>query len=319
MARHPSIPAAELSAALPAGLAILVTGGTGFVGRRLVEALVEGGHRVTVLTRDPGAAKGLPRQARLLGSLAGVEPGERIDAVVNLAGEPIANGLWTRAKRERIIESRRAVTRECVALMERLERKPAAFVSASAIGWYGLHGDEELDERASGNDCFSRQVCMIAEAEARRAEDLGVRTVLLRIGLVIDAAGGLLQRMVLPFKLGLGGPFGRGQHWMSWIHRDDLVRLICHAIATPGLSGPVNATAPEPVRNSDFTRALGKALNRPAVIPVPAAPLRWVAGDLARELLLGGQRVLPAAALRSGFSFAYPDLTGALKAIFRKI
>lgn len=319
MARHPSIPAAELSAALSGRLSIVVTGGTGFVGRRLVEALVEGGHRVTVLTRDPKAGQGLPHQVRLLGSLGVIGPGEEIDAVVNLAGESIANGLWTKAKRARIIESRRAVTRECVALMARLEHKPAAFVSASAIGWYGLHGDEELDERSGGNDCFSRQVCMVAEAEARRAEDLGVRTVRLRIGLVIDAAGGLLQRMVQPFRLGLGGPFGRGRHWMSWIHRDDLVRLICHAIATPDLSGPVNATAPEPVRNKDFTRALGQALNRPAFIPVPAAPLRWVAGDLAKELLLGGQRVLPAAALRSGFSFAYPDLAGALKAIFRKV
>lgn len=319
MARHPTIPAAELAAALPGTLSVLITGGTGFVGQRLVEALAAAGHRVTVLSRNPQAARGLPQGVQVLGSLTAIAPEERIDAVVNLAGEPIANGLWTGAKRQRIIESRRAVTRECLALMERLAHPPAAFVSASAIGWYGLHGDEPLDERSSGNDCFSRQVCMIAETEAKRAEELGVRTVRLRIGLVIDAGGGLLQRMVLPFKLGLGGPFGRGRHWMSWIHRDDLVRLICHAIATPDLSGPVNATAPEPVRNIDFTRALGKALNRPAFIPVPAAPLRWVAGDLAKELLLGGQRVLPAAALNSGFSFAYPDLAGALKAIFRKV
>ncbi len=319
MARHASHHAADLAVALPGTQSVLVTGGTGFVGRRLVEALVEAGHRVSVLTRDAKASHGLPRGVRLLGTLATIGPGERIDAVVNLAGEPIANGLWTKAKRERIIASRRAVTRDCVALIARLEHKPAAFVSASAIGWYGLHGDEPLDETASGNDCFSRQVCMVAEAEAKQAEEHGVRTVRLRIGLVIDANGGLLQRMVLPFRLGLGGPFGRGRHWMSWIHRDDLVRLICHAIATPDLFGPVNATAPDPVRNKDFTRALGQALNRPAFIPVPAAPLRWVAGDLAKELLLGGQRVLPTAALRSGFSFTYPDLATALKAIFRKV
>lgn len=318
MARLHHAPAAPFADSLTSPISVVVTGGTGFVGRRLVEALVEAGHRVTVLTRDTAAGTSLPDKVRLVGSLDGIDPDERIDAVVNLAGEPIANGLWTRAKRQRIIESRRAVTRACLALMERLARKPAAFVSASAIGWYGLHGDEVLDEGASGNDCFSRQVCMIAESEAKRAEDLGVRTVRLRIGLVIDAGGGLLQRMVLPFKLGLGGPFGRGRHWMSWIHRDDLVRLICHAIAAPGLSGPVNATAPEPVRNIDFSRALGKALGRPAVLPVPAAPLRWVAGDLAKELLLGGQRVVPAAALHSGFRFAYPDLQSALKAIFRK-
>lgn len=319
MTRHPLSPAAPLAAALRSPISAVVTGGTGFVGRRLVQALIAAGHRVTVLTRDTSAATGLPPGVRLVGSLDVIGPGERIDAVINLAGEPIANGLWTASKRKRIVESRRAATRACLALMARLDHTPAAFVSASAIGWYGLRGDEELDETAAGRDCFSHQVCLVAESEARRAEDLGVRTVRLRIGLVIDAGGGLLQRMVLPFKLGLGGPFGRGRHWMSWIHRDDLVRLICHAVATPDLSGPVNATAPAPVRNSAFTRALGKALNRPAVIPVPAAPLRWVAGDLARELLLGGQRVLPAAALRSGFSFAYPDLDGALKAIFPKV
>jgi uncharacterized protein (TIGR01777 family) len=209
------------------------------------------------------------------------------------------------------------VTQACLTLMERLERRPAVFISASAIGWYGLRGDEELDETSAGTDCFSRQVCLAIEAVATKAEVLGVRTVRLRIGLVLAAEGGLLGRMVLPFKLGLGGPFGRGRHWMSWIHRDDLVRLICHCAAHPTLTGAVNGTAPEPVSNRAFTKALGKALHRPALIPVPALPLQWALGDFAKELLLGGQRVLPRAAQASGFTFRYPQLDAALTAIFK--
>ncbi len=309
-------PLAELAEALGTSRTVLVTGGTGFVGSRLVAALVAAGHSVTVLSRWTGRSAALPSDVRIVTSLDDIAADAQVDAVVNLAGEPLANGLWTKAKRARIIQSRIAVTEACLTLIERLTVRPAVFVSASAIGWYGLHGDAELDETSGGEDCFSRQVCVAIEAAATKAEALGVRTVLLRIGLVLAAEGGLLGRMVLPFKLGLGGPFGRGRHWMSWIHRDDLVRLICHAIANPALSGPVNGTAPAPVRNRDFTRELGRALHRPAILPVPALPLEWALGDFAKELLLSGQRVLPRAAQRSGFEFRYPQLGGALKAIF---
>lgn len=311
------VPAAALAEALEPGRTVLVTGGTGFVGQRLVQALVAAGHAVIVLTRRPDKA-GLPGPVRTVAALDEIASNTRIDAIVNLAGEPLANGLWTQAKRARIIASRLSVTEACLALVERLETRPAVLVSASAIGWYGLRGDEVLDEGSDGRDCFSREVCVAIEAAASRGEALGLRTVRLRIGLVLDRAGGLLGRMLTPFEFGLGGPFGRGKHWMSWIHRDDLVRLICHAIADPEMSGAVNATAPQPVTNRDFTRALGKALRRPAVLPVPAWPLTAVLGDFARELLLGGQRVVPTAAQRSGFVFRYPALDEALAAICGK-
>ncbi len=310
-------PLAELAEALGSRQEVLVTGGTGFVGSRLVSALAAAGHSVTVLSRKTVGSTGLPTGVKVITSLDELAASARIKAVVNLAGEPLANGLWTKAKRARIIASRIDVTEACLGLIERLTVRPEVFISASAIGWYGLRGDEELTEASSGTDCFSRQVCVAIEAAASKAEALGLRTVRLRIGLVLAAEGGLLGRMVLPFKLGLGGPFGRGRHWMSWIHRDDLVRLICHCIANSALSGPVNGTAPAPVRNRDFTRALGKALHRPALLPVPALPLEWVLGDFAKELLLGGQRVLPEAAQNSGFTFRYPQLDAALKAIFK--
>lgn len=309
--------AASLVEGLAASQTVLITGGTGLVGTRLVAALAEAGHRVIVLSRWTGRNAALPAKVQITTSLDELAADTRIDAVVNLAGEPLANGLWTKAKRERIVQSRLGVTEACLTLMKRLKQRPAVFISASAIGWYGLRGDEELDETSGGTDCFSRQVCVAIEDAAQRAEALGVRTVRLRIGLVLAAGGGLLGRMILPFKLGLGGPFGRGRHWMSWIHRDDLVRLICHCIASPALSGAVNGTAPVPVTNRDFTRALGRALNRPAILPVLALPLQWALGDFAKELLLSGQRVLPRAAQASGFAFRYPQLSDALKVILK--
>jgi uncharacterized protein (TIGR01777 family) len=309
---------ATLADALSEPSAVLVTGGTGFVGSRLVEALVAAGHRVIVLTRKPATAA-LPQQVLTVASLDELAASERIDAVVNLAGEPISSGLWTRAKRSRIITSRRDVAEECRKLAARLIKPPAVLVSASAIGWYGIRGDEVLDETSAGHDCFSREVCLAIELAAHQVEALGVRTVALRIGLVLDRSGGLLARLLIPFRLGLGGPFGKGVHWMSWIHRDDLVRLICHCIADPGLRGPVNATAPAPVRNRDFVRALGRALNRPALLPVPAWPLKLVLGDFAKELLLGGQRVIPAKAEASGFVFRFSRLDAALGAIRQDI
>lgn len=294
---------------------ILVTGGTGLIGRRLVAALVGAGHDVTVLTRTRASAADLPAPIRIVTDLDQVGSQTRINAIVNLAGEPISDGLWTPTKRQRIVASRLAVTRAVVALIERLDHRPQVLVSGSAIGWYGLRGDEMLDETGDGRDCFSRTICRRWERAAMPAEDLGVRVVRLRIGIVLAIEGGALSRMLMPFEFGLGGPFGDGRHWMSWIHLDDLVRLIAHAIATPGLEGAVNGTAPEPVRNTAFAAALGRALGRPAVLPAPAAPLRLALGAFADELLLKGQRAVPAAALASGFRFHHPALDGALAAI----
>ena len=306
---------APLAAALAGHRAILVTGGTGFVGSRLVAALAGAGHEVTVLTRERGRANGLPAPLRVITSLAQIGDDTRIDAIVNLAGEPISDGLWTRRKRLRILRSRLRATREVVGLLRRLRVKPEVLISGSAVGWYGLRDDEALDETAAGTACFSRSVCVGWEREANAASALGVRVVCLRTGLVLAAEGGMLSRMLVPFEFGLGGPFGDGRHWMSWIHRDDMVRLIVHVIATRALNGAVNATAPAPVRNREFTAALGQALGRPALMPAPAAPLRLALGAFAEELLLGGQKVLPQAALRSGFHFDYPSIGRALDAI----
>jgi uncharacterized protein (TIGR01777 family) len=306
---------ARLATALAGRRSVLITGGTGFVGRRLVAALVAAGHEVTVLTRRAGASADLPAPLRIVTSLGQLPAAARIDAVVNLAGEPISDAPWTRRKRLRILRSRLAVTREVVRLIRRLKEPPEVVVSGSAVGWYGLRGDEALDESADGRPCFSRDLCLRWERAAAPVQDLGVRLVLLRTGLVLAAEGGLLSRMLAPFELGLGGPFGRGDHWMSWIHRDDLVRLIVHAVATPTLEGPLNGVAPDPVRNRDFAGALGRALHRPAFLPVPALPLRLALGDFAEELLLRGQRVLPAEALASGFRFTFPNLDQALRAV----
>ncbi len=303
---------APLVAALPPRQAILITGATGLIGARLVAALVAAGHEVTALTRNRATAAALPAPIRIVTDLDQIADDTRLDAIVNLAGEPISDGLWTPAKRRRIVGSRLAVTRAVVRLIERLDHRPKVLVSGSAVGWYGLRGDEVLDETADGLDCFSRTVCRRWERAAMVAEDLGVRVVRLRIGIVLAVEGGALSRMLTPFEFGLGGPFGAGRHWMSWIHLDDLVRLIAHAIATPDLAGPVNGVAPEPVRNTAFAQALGRALRRPALLPAPAAPLRLALGDFADELLLKGQRVTPRAALASGFRFAHPKLDDAL-------
>jgi uncharacterized protein len=317
-ARSPRLarkPAGALVTALAPRQTILVTGATGFVGSRLVEGLAAGGHDVIVLTRDAKKAALLAPPLRIVTDLDQIAPATRLDAIVHLAGEPVSGGLWTAKRRRAIIDSRTQMTAGLLHLIARLETRPQVLVGASAIGWYGLRGDEELTETSTAEDCFSHESCEACEREMTKAAWHGVRVVALRIGLVLGTEGGLLSRLLTPFEFGLGGPVGTGRQWMSWIERDDLVRLIVHVIATPALEGPVNATAPAPERNADFGKALGATLHRPAVLPMPAAPLRWVAGDFAEELLLGGQRVLPAKALASGFAFHYPTLRGAFAAI----
>ena len=305
---------AAMARELPGRRRILITGATGFIGRRLVAALIGAGHEVVALVRNPEAAR-LPAPIALVTDLNQLSADARIDAVVNLAGEPISDGLWTLTKRRRILRSRLSVTRDLCRLIARLEIRPEVLVSGSAIGWYGLHGDETIDEAGAARACFSHRLCHAWEQAAEPVKAMGVRLVTLRIGLVLGADGGMLARMLTPFEFGLGGPMGSGRQWMSWIALDDCVRLILHAVAEPRVMGPLNATAPTPATNRDLSRALGRALNRPAVLAAPALPLRLALGGFAGELLLGGQRVLPAKALATGFRFKHPDLDAALSAI----
>jgi len=308
--------AAELVEAMPGRRRVLITGATGFIGRRLTEALTSAGHDVTLLARNPAKALALRPPFRLVTSLDQIPGDAGIDVIINFAGEPIANALWTRRKRRRILSSRLRMTRGVVRLIERLERRPAVLISASAIGWYGAWQDECLTEFDGGKRCFGHRVCDAWERAAKAAERYGVRVVRLRIGLVLGTEGGMLSNLLTPFEFGLGGPIGSGRQWMSWIERDDVVRLLAHIIATPRLTGAVNATAPTPVRNSTFAKELARALGRPAVMRMPAALLRRLAGEFADELLLSGRRVLPDKAQASGFTFRHETLPSAFGAIF---
>ncbi len=298
--------------------AILVTGGTGFVGRRLVQGLVAGGHDVTVLTRRPEVAATLASPLRVITSLNHIGNGDRIDAIIHLAGQSVVGWLWTKAYRRKIIESRVVMTKQLLALVKRLSVKPTTFIGASAIGIYGADaGPQTLEDAPVQEDgSFAQTSCQACEGAALAMEQFGVRTVMLRIGMVLDPDGGALGQMLFPFEFGLGGPFGDGAHWMSWITRDDLVRLIVHTLQDASVDGPVNATAPHPITNGDFAAALGTALGRPTVLALPRWVLTGVLGDLAREIFLGNQYVFPEKATRMGFVFDAPDMEAAFLNMF---
>ncbi len=279
---------------------IVVTGSTGFIGRPLGDWLAGQGHTVVPVTRQVLAGESLEE------ALTGA------GAVINLAGEPVAQ-RWTGDAKRRIRESRVETTRRLVVAMSTVSDRPGVLVSASAIGIYGSRGDEVLTEQSAPAFGFLAEVCREWEEQADMAEALGLRVVKLRIGVVLGRGGGALKQMLPPFKAGVGGRLGSGRQWMSWIHRDDLVRLIGFALETP-LRGVVNATSPGPVTNAEFTTALAKAIHRPAVIPVPAFALRLLYGEMS-EILLSSQRVLPRAAGGAGFQFRYPEIVPAIASV----
>ena len=296
---------------------IVVSGVTGLVGTALQENLRADGIEVRGLTRR----QSLPNAMQAIhwdieSRRFDASPLEEVDAVVHLAGENIAR-RWSDRQKKAIRSSRVDGTNLLVEGLKSLKKKPRVLVCASAIGFYGDRGNEELVESSPPGDGFLPEVCQDWEQAAARASELGIRTVNLRTGIVLSTKGGALQQMLLPFKMGVGGPVGSGRQWMSWIHIDDLIQAIRFVLDGDSISGPVNVTAPNPVSNADFAKALGKALHRPAFLPAPGFAIKLVFGEMAQALLLEGQRVLPHRLSDAGFVFRYAEIGAALEDILR--
>jgi len=293
---------------------LLITGGTGFIGGALCRTLLQHGHELLILSRQADRQPPAPKVTWLsLRDSAWQQTAEGCDGVINLAGEPLVARRWSPAQKELIRQSRLQTTRQLVETIARWSRKPTVFVSASAIGYYGPCDDEELRETDDPGKGFLADLCRAWEAEAQRAGPLGPRVVILRIGVVLAPSGGALAKMLPPFRWFMGGPLGNGRQWVSWIHRDDILGLIEWVLTRSNVSGPVNATAPQPVRMREFCHALGAVLHRPSWVPAPAIILRLLLGEMA-DVLLTGQCVVPGAALRAGYTFRFPALLPALEA-----
>jgi uncharacterized protein (TIGR01777 family) len=293
---------------------VTLTGATGLIGQRLVAALKDRGDQVTVLSRDAekaAAALGVPAVA--WDALAGPAPTEALagrDAVIHLAGEPVAQ-RWNDERKQAILASRETGTRNLVAGLRAADPRPGALISSSAVGYYGKHGDELVDESAPAGDDFLADVCVRWEAEGDAAAELGLRVVHIRTGVVLDQGGGALKTMLPAFKAGVGGPVAGGGQYMPWIHLDDIVGLYLMALDDTTWRGAYNGSAPEPVTNKAFSKALGKALRRPAFSPVPAFAIKLLYGQMS-EIVTEGQRAVPKRALEQGYAFKHPDLHEAL-------
>ncbi|WP_095079722.1 TIGR01777 family oxidoreductase [Pseudomonas sp. Irchel s3h17] len=291
---------------------ILLTGGTGLIGRQLCRLWLSQGHSLTVWSRKPEKVPALcGAKVRGIGRLEDIGPAS-VDAVINLAGAPIANRLWTHRRKAMLWSSRISLTETLLAWLDSREQKPRVMISGSAVGWYGDGGERELSEDSPPvSEDFASQLCIAWEETAQRAEALGIRVVLVRTGLVLSADGGFLSRLLLPFKAGLGGPIGNGRQWMSWIHIEDQIGLIDFLLHQNDASGPYNACAPKPVRNREFAKTLAGVLHRPAFMPLPSLVLKVGLGELSL-LLLGGQRATPSRLMAAGFTFRFTDLRAAL-------
>ena len=296
---------------------VTVTGATGLIGSKLVARLIARGDAVTVLSRNPdGARRSLGPAVRALAwdPEAGPAPLEALDGadgVVHLAGEPVAQ-RWNARTKDRILRSRELGTRNLVAGLRAADPRPRVLVSSSATGYYGPRGDEELPESAPAGDDFLARVCVAWEREADAAAEIGLRVVKVRTGVVLDPSGGALKTMLPPFKLGAGGPVAGGRQYLPWIHVDDLVGILERALDDDAWSGAVNGTAPSPVTNRAFSKALGRALHRPAVAPVPGAALKLLYGEMA-EVVTNGQRAVPRRTVELGYAYRHPDLDEALR------
>jgi len=296
---------------------VLVTGASGRIGKALCDELLKRGDEVVGLTRDPEKARAAaPRIAwhTWQPTLERPEPAafEGVDGVVNLVGEKI-DQRWTEAAKRKIRDSRKVATHNLVGAIEGLMTKPKVLVSQSAVGYYGDRGDEVLDESSAPGDGFDASVCVEWEAAAHEVEAAGVRLVIVRTGQVMEAGGGILGALLLPFKLGLGGPLAGGKQWVPWIHVADEIGVLTWALDIEGVSEVVNATAPNPVTNKEWSKALGRALGRPAVLPIPGLAVELKFGREFGKVAQGGQRVLPRRTEELGYAFRYPDIDGALR------
>lgn len=293
---------------------VLVTGSTGFIGSALTRALEQRGDQVVRLARGKGT-EGAPTWDPDAGTISTVAL-DGVDGVVHLAGEGIGEKKWTPEQKRRILESRVKGTTLLAKTFADRQVAPTVLVSGSAVGYYGTRGDEELDETSKSGDDFLADLCTQWEAAAKPAADAGIRVVTIRTGIVLDPNGGVLKRLLLPFRLGIGGRVATGRQWMSWIALADTVDAIVHALDHDTLRGPVNLTAPNPVTNAELTKALGAALRRPTILPTPLLPLKLrYGGELVDALLVGGQRVLPRRLLADGYEFAQPELAPALRSM----
>lgn len=296
---------------------LVLTGASGFIGSRLCARLLQDGHTLGLLTHSAPSSANIPNRRWIhwtpdsVGEWSNVIDGA--DGVINLAGESIAGRKWTHYRLRSLQESRFDTTRAIVTACARAKNRPKFLINASAVGYYGARQDEPLSEDAAPGKDFLAKLCVGWEAEALGAEALGMRVVRLRTGIVVGPGGGALEKMVPPFKWFVGGYLGSGQQWMSWIHLEDEVNLILHLIANSTVRGAVNASAPNPVRNKEFSKTLAAVLHRPCLFPVPGFALKLGLGQMA-EMLLTGQRAIPAAAQASGFQFRYPNLKEALEA-----
>jgi len=293
---------------------ILITGGTGFIGSALCKKLlINKNNKLTLLSRNPGEIK-IP--AKAISSLSQLEKDASFDVIINLAGEPIADKRWTENQKRKIITSRTDTTDKIIEFIKTAKKKPVLLINGSAIGFYGINKTNmDIDENGKGDNSFSSDLCKQWEAAAVQANSFGVRTCLLRTGIVLGKNGGALNKMLPPFKMGLGGKIGSGQQWMPWIHLDDLVGIILHCIEHNDLNGAINATAPNPSTNQNFTKTLGKILNRPTIFSIPEIIIKLLMGQMGVELLLSGKKILPIKISDKGYQFQYPKLENALQNI----